>query len=150
MRIFAGSLWSMRHRRSKQYFIFRFYISADLMGSVWEIWYNQCQTLIYHKKHCQNMATGVHSCACYFGNAFYCYVLGVLLLILLIKSICQLCRLMIWTFFSCCICSVPSQIRFANPWKSAAPMGFAHTWIMFLRPHQQVIRPVLNSYTYYL
>ena len=48
-----------------------------------------------------------------------------------------------------CICSVPSQIQFANPWKPAAPMGFAHTWIMFLRPHQQVIRPVLNSYFFF-
>ena len=26
------------------------------------------------------------------------------------------------------------------------PMGFAHTLNLFLRPYQQVIRPVLNSY----
>ena len=28
-------------------------------------------------------------------------------------------------------------------------MGFLHTWIMFLRSQQQVLRPVLNGYVYF-
>ena len=66
------------------------------------------------------------------------------------KSLCYFLFTPPTIFLKYIICSVSSQIRFANPWISAMPKGFSHTRIIFLRPNQQAIGSVMNSSHYIL